>query len=75
MNPICCQCNVEMRCNKNGVYVIAKTMDGHVLNVRVGDRYKCPECTAMTVVDMGEPYDPKPGWKAHSNLKQIVVVS
>lgn len=76
MNPICCNCNVEMWCDKNGVFVYAKTIDGHEINVRKGDRYKCPECKVMFMTGLGEPFKMEPGdaLDIPPNLKQIVVV-
>lgn len=41
---VCCQCRVEMRCDKNGVG--ADFGHGHVY---AGDRYKCPRCGAMVL--------------------------
>jgi uncharacterized protein with PIN domain len=54
MNPICTNCNVEMRCTENGV-TVAHVDTPHW--VRKGDRYTCPHCPNETILSMGEAFD------------------
>jgi hypothetical protein len=54
MNPICTDCNVEMRCTENGVTI------AHVKSpnwVRKGDRMSCPNCGTEIITSLGEAYD------------------
>lgn len=53
---VCCQCKVEMRCNKNSVGA-AFGDNGHVYPA---DRFKCPKCGMMILATNAAPiYDPK----------------
>jgi uncharacterized Zn-binding protein involved in type VI secretion len=63
MNPICTDCNVEMRCVENGV-TVAHVDTPHW--VRKGDRYSCPQCRNEFITSLGEAYD--------SNVDPIVIV-
>ena len=54
MNPICTECNIEMKCTENGVTV------AHIKNplwLRKGDRYSCPHCRNEMITSLGEAYE------------------
>ena len=63
MNPICTDCNVEMKCTENGV-TVAHIETQHW--VRKGDRFSCPSCGNEFIASMGEAYD--------SEVDPIVVI-
>ena len=46
MRPICAECAVEMRCEKNGVPL---TIGAH-FDIHWGDRFRCPTCDAAVIV-------------------------
>ena len=54
MNPICTDCNVEMRCRKNGV-TVAHVETPHW--TRKGDKFACPNCGTSVIHSLGEAYD------------------
>ena len=51
MKPYCVECEVRMRCERNGVVI--PYGDDHVQR---GDLYKCPICGTRIIVGFGEPY-------------------
>jgi hypothetical protein len=63
MNPICTDCNVEMRCEKTGVTVAHINSPSWVRN---GDKYVCPNCRNTIISSLGEAYD--------SNVEAMVII-
>jgi hypothetical protein len=53
MNPICANCEIEMRCLKNGITVAGSTVPSHV---RSGDMFHCPKCENRVVVGLGAAF-------------------
>lgn len=49
LRPVCKDCRVEMDIEKNGVAVIGKVHN----KLRLGDRYKCPECGSEIITGFG----------------------
>ncbi len=52
--PVCCKCNKEFRCEKNGVEAIEQADFGDYKYFRT-DKYKCPTCGIEVLVGFGEP--------------------
>jgi hypothetical protein len=53
MNPVCCQCDVEMRCKKNGITVAPESIPQHK---RSGDKYSCPSCGVSIITGFSYPF-------------------
>ena len=60
MRPICAFCKVEMECVMNEVVVwhpmepLIKGLEIEIDFVVIGDRYKCPICSASIVTGFGK---------------------
>ncbi len=52
---VCVKCEVQMRCEKNGVVVAEMYMDNkEIYRLWNADKYKCPICWAEVVVGFAE---------------------
>jgi predicted RNA-binding Zn-ribbon protein involved in translation (DUF1610 family) len=54
MKPICTDCKVEMRVQKNGIKVAHENIPTWV---RSGDSYRCPNCGNEIVTNFGDAYE------------------
>ena len=55
-SPVCVQCAVEFRCDKNGVPYVEMS-DGHPYKVWDSDRWRCPSCGTTILSGFGmRPY-------------------
>ena len=54
MNPVCGNCEIEMRCGRNGVTVAPAHNPRYQ---RSGDKFYCPRCDSSVVVNFGSTFD------------------
>ena len=55
VGPICCQCEVEMRIDTNGVLAVTQFLDPpQPYEVWDSDRYKCPKCGMKVLTGYGD---------------------
>ena len=60
MRPICAFCKIEIECVMNEVAVwhpmepVIKGLETEIDFVVIGDRYKCPKCSANIVTGFGK---------------------
>lgn len=54
MTTICCGCQRELRCDRNGVLVIYRVKGEHrFYKAYNADRWKCPECGVEVITGFG----------------------
>jgi len=55
VGPICCQCEVEMRIDTNGVIAVTHFQDPpQPYELWDSDRYECPKCGAKVLTGYGQ---------------------
>lgn len=52
--PVCVQCSVDMRPEKNGVYFIEDDGEGNAYKLWATDKWKCPECGVRVLIGFGK---------------------
>lgn len=57
MSPICCNCRLAMRCQKNDFIVCGPTGGGFPSTYWAGDKFRCPSCGHEVAVGFGASQD------------------
>lgn len=53
MRPVCSKCEIELKCRKNGVFVIEYAGDGPY-KIWEADEYECASCGIRIVTGFGQ---------------------